>query len=335
MAGKVTIRDVAAIAGVSVTTVSQILNGKGERFTPETQERVKQAQQNLGYVPNYNARNLVSQSTRTIGVLVPDLSNAFFTSFIRGIQTRAKVDQFVPLILETNRNEELERDYVQELVQRTANGIIISSAAITSDTIDNLLKPNHIPYILFDQNTLTSGDRVDINEHEGGRLAAQHLIELGHRQVAIMMPKQATLNIQARYTGFCAEFQKIGELPKTVLSDMTPQAGYSAADTVRKLGVSAVFAINDEMAIGLMKGLKDAKVSVPEQVSVIGYDDVEMGAYVTPMLTTIHQPIYEMGVEAAKLLVDRIHQPDAPYESLMLPVSLVVRQSTRRREISD
>jgi Transcriptional regulators len=162
MTRKVTIRDLAEAAGVSVTTVSQILNGKGERFSPDTRRRVHQLQEKMGYVPDFNARNLIMKSAQTIGVLVPNLGNPFFSMFIKGVQSASRQHQFIPLIFGANHDEELEGYYLQELIKRAVDGLIIASASITGETIDNILKKNGIPYLLIDQNGGPSLDRIRI-----------------------------------------------------------------------------------------------------------------------------------------------------------------------------
>lgn len=297
MTRKVTIRDLAEAAGVSVTTVSQILNGKGERFSIETRQRVHQLQEDLGYVPDFNARNLIMKSAQTIGVLVPNLGNPFFSMFIRGVQQTSRERHFIPLIFGANHDEQLESYYLQELIKRAVDGLIIASASITGEAIDNILKKNGIPYLLIDQNGGPSVDRIRVDDEQGGQLAARHLLTLGHQRIVVVMPEHPTQNLRIRLAGFKAQLvdQQIPLADSAVItSPMTKLGGYQATAAVLAQHPTAVFAINDETALGLMRGLHEQGVRVPDDISVLGYDDIDLDEYVVPKLTTIHQPVVTM-----------------------------------------
>ncbi|GEO66170.1 ribose utilization transcriptional repressor RbsR [Levilactobacillus spicheri] len=331
MTRKVTIRDLAEAAGVSVTTVSQILNGKGERFSPDTRRRVHQLQEKMGYVPDFNARNLIMKSAQTIGVLVPNLGNPFFSMFIKGVQSASRQHQFIPLIFGANHDEELEGYYLQELIKRAVDGLIIASASITGETIDNILKKNGIPYLLIDQNGGPSLDRIRIDDDRGGRLAAQHLLAFGHQRVAVVMPEHATQNLVIRLRGFREELAQHGvslTADDVVLSPMTKLGGYQATAAVLQRHPTAVFAINDETALGLMRGLHEQGVRVPGDVSVLGYDDIDLDEYVVPRLSSVHQPVVTMGERATELLINRIHNRRQAAQTVDLPVDFRQREST-------
>ncbi|WP_125763020.1 ribose utilization transcriptional repressor RbsR [Levilactobacillus mulengensis] len=331
MTRKVTIRDLAEAAGVSVTTVSQILNGKGERFSLDTRRRVHQLQEEMGYVPDFNARNLIMKSAQTIGVLVPNLGNPFFSMFIRGVQETSRERHFIPLIFGANHDEKLESYYLEELIKRAVDGLIIASASITAEAIDNILKKNGIPYLLIDQNGGPSVDRVQINDEQGGQLAADHLLALGHEKIAVVMPDDPTQNLQIRLAGFkhrLAEHHV--NLPENAIvhSAMTKLGGYQATAAVLAQHPTAVFAINDETALGLMRGLHEQGLSVPNDISVLGYDDIDLDEYVVPKLTTIHQPVVTMGQQATGLLINRIKDQRQAAQLVDLPVDLREREST-------
>jgi len=331
MTRKVTIRDLAEAAGVSVTTVSQILNGKGERFSLDTRRRVHQLQEEMGYVPDFNARNLIMKSAQTIGVLVPNLGNPFFSMFIRGVQETSRERHFIPLIFGANHDEQLESYYLEELIKRAVDGLIIASASITAEAIDNILKKNGIPYLLIDQNGGPSVDRVRINDEQGGQLAADHLVALGHQKIAVVMPDEPTQNLQIRLAGFkqrLAEHHIDLAASAVIHSEMTKLGGYQATKAVLAQHPTAVFAINDETALGLMRGLHAQGVSVPQDISVLGYDDIDLDEYVVPKLTTIHQPVVTMGQQATGLLINRIQDQRQAAQLVDLPVDLREREST-------
>jgi len=331
MTRKVTIRDLAEAAGVSVTTVSQILNGKGERFSLDTRRRVHQLQEEMGYVPDFNARNLIMKSAQTIGVLVPNLGNPFFSMFVRGVQETSRERHFIPLIFGANHDEKLESYYLEELIKRAVDGLIIASASSTAEAIDNILKKNGIPYLLIDQNGGPSVDRVRINDEQGGQLAADHLVALGHEKIAVVMPEDLTQNLQIRLAGFKRRLAEHHvDLPERAIvhSAMTKLGGYQATAAVLAQHPTAVFAINDETALGLMRGLHEQGLSVPNDISVLGYDDIDLDEYVVPKLTTIHQPVVTMGQQANGLLINRIKDQRQAAQLVDLPVDLREREST-------
>lgn len=333
MGKKVTIRDIARLAGVSVTTVSQILNGKGERFSKKTQDKIFKLRDDYGYVPDFNARSLIlRQSSSMIGVLVPNISSPFFGTFVEGVQRVAQHERMIPLIFSANRNVELEQNYLSQMLERSIDGLIIASATMTTDTVDKIIGARDVPYILFDQNYAQEGTRVLTDDYHGGELAAQYLADLGHKKIALLAPNEPSENFTQRLTGFrdCllknqVDFDLAHNVIKTPLSR---QGGYDAAPAIIKAGVTAVFAGNDDMAIGLMRGLSERGIKVPDQVSVMGYDDVYLDEYVSPQLTTIRQPILDLGVGAAKMLLNKIHSDQQQEQIQRFPVELIVRQST-------
>ncbi|CAM3269877.1 ribose utilization transcriptional repressor RbsR [Lactiplantibacillus plajomi] len=334
MARKVTIRDVAQAAGVSVTTVSQILNNKGERFSPLTRQKVRDARKRLNYVPDFNAQYLIRRSSRTIGVLIPDLGNPFFSQFITGIQNKAMELGYVPLIFGFDNNSQRASQYLEELIKRAADGMIIASDILDTTDIDQTLRANHIPYILLDRSatSVSEGDHLMVNDRDGGRQVAEFLLEQGHRDLAVVMPQQASLNIHKRWEGFETALQSVaGTHIHQIFTSLDKEGGRAAAAKVVKLpNVSAVFAINDEVAMGLYRGLKDCGRQIPDDYSIVGFDDIEIDQYLRPTLTTVHQPTLTLGEQATEMVIARIKSPSKPLQTIKLPVELVVRESTRK-----
>ncbi len=332
MAQKVTIRDLAEAAGVSVTTVSQILNGKGERFSSDTKDRVLKLQKKMGYVPDYNARNLIMGSTQTIGVLVPNLANPFFSMFIKGIQQAAQLHHFVPIIFDANQNQKLQSMYIEELIKRAANGLIIASATLDANDIDRILTRNGIPYLLFDQNDAQIGDRVWVDDYKGGQMAANYLLSRGHRRIALLVGENITHNIQQRIAGFragMAKYRLTLSDDMVIQSSMTKLGGYQATADVLAKNATAVFSINDEMAIGLYRGVQERGLKIPDDLSIMGYDDINLANFITPKLTSIHQPAFEMGQVATDLLIERLNNPRLAHQDKQLPLELIVRDSVK------
>lgn len=333
MGKKVTIRDIARLAGVSVTTVSQILNGKGARFSKNTQQRVLKLRDQYGYVPDFNARSLILQkSSSMIGVLVPDISSPFFGTFVKGVQQVAQHEKMVPLIFSANRDPKLEQEYLSQMIARSIDGLIIASATMTTDTISRLIGSREIPYILFDKNYAQHGTRVLTDDYRGGTLAAQHLVNLGHRRVIALKPRQQSENFTQRMKGFYDTLIKnkvnFDQKRDVIVASLSRPGGYAATAAVLASGATAVFAGNDDMAIGLLRGLTERKIRVPDHLSIIGYDDIYMDEYVSPRLTTIHQPILDLGIQSAKMLLSKIHDDHSSEQIRRFPVKLIIRQST-------
>ncbi|MGM0216691.1 ribose utilization transcriptional repressor RbsR [Enterococcus sp. AZ109] len=324
---KVTIKDVAKRSGVSITTVSQILNGKEDMFSQGTIEKVLEAKKELNYEPDYFARRMIMKKSKTIGVLVPDITNPFFGNLLRGIEKVLYRENFVAMFCNADMDEAKESEYLQELSRRGVDGFIIASSAVSNQAINDTLKKNSLPFIVLDQKKAEGiSDAVLTDDFSGGRLAAQHLADLGHQMVAVVMPQNAPANIYKRYEGFSSIFPEA----KIVNSDLSKQGGRQAAKEIIQRDFTGLFAVNDEIAFGLYLGLNEVGKHIPADYSVVGYDNIDMCEYVIPQLTTIAQPIFELGQTTAELLLERIQQPEKNWEEKMLSVQLVKRASTKK-----
>lgn len=333
MVRKVTIKDVAALAQTSVTTVSLILNHKGQRFSAETIERVHQAQIKLGYTPDYFAQNMVSKQTRTIAVLVPDINNPFFSEFIQGIEEVAYQYDFIPLVYSAGTQNQKVNYYLKELVRRKVDGLILAVSGLDKQVLRQLAS-QQMPYILLDQSEKQhQSDEIVVQDLIGGQLATDYLIQQGHRKIGIVLPKQRAWNIEQRLLGYQKSLaaHEIDWQPAWVVETaLSKLGGYQATQAVFDSNVTAVFAVNDELAIGLYRGYTEQGRQIPTDLSIVGYDNVDWCEYVDPKLTTIKQPIFELGQEATRLLLERIESPDQPIQQRILPVALVERQSVRK-----
>lgn len=328
---KVTIKDVAKLSGVSITTVSQVLNGNQQRFSQKTIDKVIAAKEELNYEADYFARRMIVKKSKTIGVLVPDITNPFFSTVLRGIEKVLYKEDFVTILCNADLDEAKEADYLEELSRRGVDGFIIASSAISNQAINQSLRQKNRPFIVLDQKKAEGfSDAVLTDDYNGGKLAARHLKELGHEKVAVVLPQQATENIQTRLAGFRSIFELEDIL--IVAAELSKSGGRSASQKIVASQVTGIFAINDEIAFGLYLGLREADKKIPEDYSIIGYDNIEMSEYVTPQLTTIAQPINEIGETTAALLLERIRNPQKNWEEKMLPVSLKKRFSTTSRQ---
>lgn len=322
---KVTIKDVAKQSGVSIATVSQILNNNQEKFSPKTVEKVIQAKELLGYEPDYFARRMIMKKSKTIGVLLPDITNSFFSLLLSGIENVLYREKFITMLCNADLDATREAEYLEELSRRGVDGFIIATSAISNQSINETLRKKNLPFIVLDQKKADGfSDAVVTEDYQGGKTAGQHLKKLGHQKVAVLMPSQASMNIQARLAGF----QSIYPEAIIIASELSKKDGQKAVKEILSRSLTGLFAMNDEIAFGLYLGLKEAGKKIPDDYSIIGYDNVEMSAFVTPALTTVAQPIFEIGQQAAELLLNRIQYPDKKWEEKVLPVELIIRSST-------
>ncbi|MFT8412494.1 MAG: LacI family DNA-binding transcriptional regulator [Schleiferilactobacillus perolens] len=333
----VSIRDVAALAGTSVTTVSLILNGKGERFSSDTTSRVLASQKKLGYYADFFARGLVGQESHSLGIIVPQMTNPFFAELADGIAETAKEAGYFVQVFDVSHYTDRLDFLMTQFVSGTQRGLVLAAPKVSKDILQQIAKANDIPYVLTDQ---ADGDlpglRVSIDEQAGGHLAIEHLLSLGHRHLAIVLPANLPFNLVKRFTSYCDALTAAGidrDQVDIIRTPLSRSGGYKAAtQIVQNSRVTGVVAINDDVAIGIMKGLADLGKGVPTDYSVIGYDDTDFASYVTPRLTTIHQPVNAIGRASAQALIAQIdrRQPTSP---AALPVSLVVRHSTQQVKI--
>lgn len=327
---KPSIRDVAQRAGVSVTTVSQVLNQKADRFPEATIQKVLNAKEQLGYVPNKNAQQLRGIKTKIIGVLVPSLRNPFFSDMMQSMQEHADAD--VDLFFQSAEHDAIE-DGIKHLVERGVNGLIIAQMIPNPSRLDAYLRIQGIPYVVLDQsddNGLT--DIVRTNEQAGGREMAQYLYNSGHRNIAIVQPRNLTTNMADRVHGFLSYWiEKELQAPLVIKTILAKHGGLAITNSLIQSGVSAVFAINDELAIGILRGMATAGIKVPEQLTVVGYDNTDYSEFFVPSVTTMTQPVWRMGQIALDLVMDRVNHNDLISEpkKIELTSQLIVRESSR------
>lgn len=325
MKKKVTIKDVALQSGVSIATVSQILNGNAEKFSQKTVQKVLQVSDDLGYYPDYFAQRMVMKKSQVIGILIPDISNPFFASLVKGIENVLYRQQYMVMLCEADFSGDKENHYLEELVHRGIDGFIIASSTISSQLLQEQLVQNQIPFVVLDQTENANiSDWIGTADYLGGCLVANHLKDLGHHKLAVLGPQKASHNIQERLAGIRTLYPHF----TLIDSPLTREGGIQAAYQVLNQDITAIVALNDELAAGVMYQLQVLGKSIPADYSVIGYDNSPICRYMVPSLTTIAQPVYELGEEAARLLLSRLKHPDKPWVHKRLPVQLITRDST-------
>lgn len=328
----VTMRDVAERAGVSVTTVSHVIN-ETRPVSDELRDRVRSAMDQLGYRPNRLARSLRQGRTYTIGMIVPDSANPFFAEMARHVEDATFSHGYSLILCNSDGDLDKERFYVRRLAEKQVDGILFIAAGGGGDHIEPLLK-RRIPVVLVDRILPhVAVDAVLTDNRGGGCIATQHLLDLGHRRIACIAGPSDVTPSGERVAGYRQALQDAGAAVDEgliVRGGFDYESGYRAAGQLlsRSPRPSAIFACNDLMAVGAISAAVRMGLRVPDDVSIMGFDDVRLASFTVPLLTTVRQPKQEMGVLAATLLLARIEDPDLPPQRHLLETSLIVRQTT-------
>jgi LacI family transcriptional regulator len=337
MAGKgVSIRDVARHAGVSVGTVSNVLN-RPDLVSEARQRSVLSAIAELGFVPNGTARTLRRGHARTIGLVVLDVANPFFTDVARGVEDAASEAGLAVILCNSDEDLAKEERYLALLEEQRVQGVLLTPAGGGAARLSRLLE-QRIRVVLLDQRAprreLCS---VSVDDRLGGRLAVEHLIERGHRRIAFVGGPRTLRQVVDRHTG-AAEALASAALPASALVDIdTPTlnvaGGRDAA--ARILGmparsrVTAVFCANDLLALGMLQALTRQRVAVPDEIAIVGYDDIEFASAAAVPLSSVRQPRALLGRAAAQLLIEEVQQARHRHRQVVFKPELVVRDSSR------
>ena len=326
-----TLRDVAERAGVSTATVSHVINQT--RFvSDELKARVYQAMRELNYRPDGIARSLRRRRTHNIGMIVPDIAHPFLAEVARGVEDTGFELGYNVILCDSAGDQEREADYIELLQEKKADGIVFVAAGESSSHIQALIE-QEVPVVVCDRELPgVEVDTVIADNVESGYQATVHLIELGHRRIGCIAGPQE-LNISSkRLQGYKAALEQHG-IPLCeeliVRGDFRYRGGYEAMRQLLALDEppTAVFACNDLMAIGAICAASQLKLRIPQDVAIIGCDDIALASFTNPRLTTIAQPKREMGAAAVEMLVERIKDKDRPPTRRVLPTKLVLRDS--------
>lgn len=323
------IQAVARQAGVSTATVSRYLSGERVR----SHERVAAAIEALDYQPSRTARGLRMGRHLAVGVVVPDITNPFFAAVTRGIEEVITPAGLQVVIANSSESVAREAELVRDL-ERRVDGILLAPATET-DVVPSRLVASGTPVVFVDRLVTSSGDFdcVEVDNAAGARLAAEHLLDLGHRDIALVSGPQSCTPGRKRHEEFLAALAQRGLTPPPEhleIADFTEAGGAAAMERLLDLPErpTAVFVANNLMVVGALKVIRARGLRIPEAISVIGFDDLDLGALLDPPLTVIDRPTLAQGAAAGRLMLARLDQPERPCESLTLPVELVVRGST-------
>lgn len=338
-----TIKDIAAKTNLSISTVSIVLNNRASRIPKSTRDIVIKAAKELNYRPNQLAVGLVTKRTKTLGLIVPDIRNNFFSSLAKGIEDEARNNGWTVLLCNSNDSHERDLEYIKMLAGKGVDGILYSMSS--DSNLENfkekysLIKRLGIKFLMIDRyldfpSTFPKINIISLNHFKGGYLAAKHLIDLGHKKIACVTGPQYLSESNNRLKGYKQALDENHiEFNKELIieGNYHIKSGISAVDKLIEKDFTAIFAFNDMMAYGVLKGLKSYNLDIPDDVSVIGYDDIYLSEILEIPLTTIHQPIESLGRGAAKNFINIIDGKEEDLGNLPLySPELIIRKTTSK-----
>lgn len=327
----VNIHDVAKLAKVSIATVSRVTSNK-EGVNEETKARVIEAMAKLGYRPNSAARTLRMSKSNIVIVLMINIKNSFFSEFIRGIEEVARKAGYYILIGSTDGDPEKEAEYIDLVQESRVDGVILTTAGVLDETTIKKISETSPMVLTFDYVPSNQIPSISIDNESASRKITNHLIGLGHRRIAHITGDMGRLQTQTRLYGYK---QALSQHSIPVDEALIQEGGYLFKDgylaTKKILSFdnlpTAIYGGNDNVAIGSLRAILEAGLRIPEDIAVVGFDDVDISNYVTPSLTTIHQPRYEIGKRAMGLLLKKISQEDVDHRHIILEDELIIRES--------
>jgi LacI family transcriptional regulator len=331
-------KDVASLAGVAVGTVSNVLNHP-DLVRPLTRARVEAAMEELGFIPNGSARQLRAGRSRCLGLVVLDVTNPFFTEVARGVEDYAQAAGYAVILCNSDEAHDKERRYLRVLEEQRVRGILITPVHGRSPELRRI-RDRGTPVVLLDRPGSSSQCSVAVDDRRGGEIAVTYLLGLGHRNIALVNGPTAIQQCADRRWGAYRAVEQAGLDPSEILKEVTvpamnPRGGAAAADDLLTSAnktnktPTAVFCANDMLALGLLRGLSQAGVSVPGDLAVVGYDDIEFAADAAVPLTSVRQPKYQLGRAAAELLLDEADRPaEHEHRRIVFTPELVVRASS-------
>ncbi|MGL5335330.1 MAG: substrate-binding domain-containing protein [Enterovibrio sp.] len=327
-----TIKDVARLADVSTTTVSHVINET--RFVAqETCERVWAAINELNYAPSAVARSLKCNTTRTIGMLVTKSTNPFFAEVVHGVESFCYELGYTLILCNTEGHFNKQRDYLKMLLEKRVDGLLVMCSDLTQELLTTLEKRRDVPMVVMDWGMQhINTDRIEDNAEQGAYLAAQHLIENNHKKIACITGPLSKLSCRQRLEGFK---RAMLEAKLTVNPDWILEADFECESAEQatlqllkeKERPTAIFCFNDIMALAASSTLQKNGLNVPQDMSIVGYDNIDLARFFTPPLTTVEQPKYSLGKKAVALLMERIKKNITAQQIITLQPELVKRGS--------
>jgi len=327
-----TMKDIAKLAKVSTSTVSHVIN-KSRFVSDEIAERVNNAAKELNYAPSALARSLKMKQTKTVGMLVTTSTNPFFGEVVKGVERRCYEKGYNLILCNTEGDSERMKSSIDTLLQKRVDGLMLMCSTLEGEHLDVFERYPELPVVVMDWGPmLFASDKIQDNSHQGGYMATQHLIDNGHTEIGCITGPLHRNQASSRYEGFK---QAMSEANLKVNADWIVESnfecdgGFDAFQTLKSRGrlPSALFVCNDMMAMGVIHAAAQDGLSIPQDLSLIGYDDIHLSKYMTPALTTIHQPKHRLGKAAVDTLLSRLESPEVYPQVVELEPTLVERSS--------
>jgi LacI family transcriptional regulator len=331
MAKRITMHDVAREAGVSLMTVSRVVNNK-EDVSVETRESVMQVIERLNYRPSSIARGLVTHRTCALGLVVPDIANPFFASIVRSAEEEAYAKDYSVFLGNTNEDPQRELTVLRSLEDKQVDGLILCSSRLEDDTLFEVLARFPASVLVFRERNGANVGAFTVDDVFGGQVAVEHLIRSGHRSIGLISGPPISLSASGRLKGYRNALEGAGiPFKKSWIRHCQPvvEKGQETACELLKNNpeLTALFCHNDLTAVGALQACAELGLRVPDDVAVIGYDDIRLAALVSPPLTSLHIPSVEIGTQAMQMLLEQIENESAEPKEIHLQPRLVVRAS--------
>ena len=330
------IKEVAHRAGVSVGTVSNVLN-RPETVAASTRQRVMEAIRELGFVRNEAARHLRAGRSRIVGLIVLDVANPFFTDVARGVEQLADEHNTMVVLCNSGENPERERRHLEQLVEQRVLGVLITPVETVNPHLDRLAARG-IPVVLVDRGAGRKQCSVAVDDQRGGRLAGSHLVEQGHRRIAFVGGPFSIQQVSDRHAGLEAAVAEGAGAEITVFTtpSLSVAEGRRAGERIAELPAAArptaAFCANDLLALGLLQEMTQQGLHVPDDVAIVGYDDIDFAAAAAVPLSSVRQPREDLGRAAIELLLDEVERKDEhTHRQVVFQPGLVIRESTSPR----
>ncbi|NAW94383.1 substrate-binding domain-containing protein [Vibrio sp. V42_P2S4T144] len=335
-----TMKDIAKLAGVSTSTVSHVIN-KTRFVSEEISERVNNAAKELNYyAPSALARSLKVNRTKTIGMLVTTSTNPFFGEVVKGVERSCYQKGYSLILCNTEGDNERMRQSINTLLQKRVDGLILMCSSLEGERIDVFERYPDIPVVVMDWGPmLFTSDKIQDNSLRGGYLAAKYLIDCGHTEIGCITGPLIKHQAQMRYEGYKRAMNEAGlefNANWIIESDFECEGGYQAFKKMAQRGAlpSSIFVSNDMMAMGVINAANELGIKVPDDLSIIGYDDIHIAKFMSPSLTTIHQPKYRLGQAAVETLVRKLDEKSTEAQVVQLEPTLVERKSVKRLKLN-
>lgn len=325
--------DIAKKAGVSKATVSMVLNKRDQSISEETKNKILKLAEELNYIPNSLARGLSTKKTGTIGIVLPDITNPFFASIARAIEDSASSSEYNVIFCNTDNEIDKELEYIKLLISKLVDGVIFIAGGESRSSVE-MIKNNNIPFVLVDRYIDRYKDEYGVyslNE-DGVIQGVEYLYNKGNRKIIFVKGNESLQISNERLKGYKYAMNKYGIFDESLIftGDFTIEGGIKATEKILKTldEIDAIFYSNDIMAFGGMKVLLRKGLKIPEDVRVMGFDNIDISEIFEPELTTIGQPIYKMGKKACKLLIDIINEVDIKEKETYFKTELIIRGTT-------